>query len=100
MPITSSVADIEYALKDAGVAVSIGATSGYGVLRTEEVIVETPSGLQVVGEQTTLTVREGKFPGLAQDVAVTANGANYRIRSPGKPQTDGTRKVVLVEATP
>lgn len=100
MPLNSSAADIDYALKDAGVAVTIGATSGFGVLRTEEIVVETPSGLQIVGQQMTLTVREGKFSGLAQDVAVTADGSSYTIRSPGKPQTDGTRKLVLVEASP
>jgi len=99
--IASLSGDLDSIIAHAGVAVTIGVTSDYGILRTEEITVVGADGqLSVIGTQLTLTVREGKFSGLGQDVAVTANGSSYKIRSPGKPKPDGTRKMVLVEASP
>lgn len=86
---------------DAGHTVKIGGVSGAGVFRREEVTAMNDSGeLRVIGIQYTLTVREGVFANLAQDVAVEVDGAHYKIRNPGKQKTDGTRKVLLVEASP
>jgi hypothetical protein len=101
MSISSLASDLDSIIEGAGVAVTIGATSGFGVKRDEPVEAIGGSGeLTVVGTQTTLTVREGKFSGLGADVAVVADGVNYVIRDPGKPKPDGTRKLVLVLASP
>jgi hypothetical protein len=102
----STAADTDYLVQDApgSVAVRIGNTSGFGILDVEELSVLSDSGkLEVVGTRTTLTLREGKFSGLGQDVVVTAGGVRYLIRNIGtaSPSDLGaTRTLTIVKATP
>lgn len=101
MSIGTLASDLDSIIQSAGVAVTIGVVSSYGVLRKEDVTSQDAAGaMKVIGTQITLTVREGTFSGLGQDVAVTADGVSYKIRDPGTPKTDGTRKMVLVAASP
>lgn len=100
MSISSLAADLDLVLQHAGVAVTIGAVSSYGILKREPSEVATDSGMTVKGRHYTLKIREGTFSGLGQDVAVTADGGSYKIRDRGTAMPDGSRTLLLVEATP
>lgn len=97
-----STADIDYVMKDAGVPVTIGAISGYGLLRRERVasISEFAGGLEIIGRRYELHVRNGAFALITQDALVVAGGANYRIENTGVVGPDGIRVLILVEAAP
>lgn len=101
MSIASLAADLDSVLQHAGVAVTIGAVSSYGILKREASEVASDSGgIAVKGRRYTLRVREGTFSGLAQDASVTADGSSYKIRDIGTAMPDGSRTLILVEATP
>jgi hypothetical protein len=102
MAIPSLASDLDSVLQHGGVAVTIGVVSSYGKLRTEklEAYDEGSGKMVVVGQRTTLTVRDGTFSGLGQDVAATVDGVSYKIRDPGVRNTDGTRTLTVVPASP
>lgn len=100
MSISSLAADLDSIIAHAGDAVTIVGVNAFGVLLLEDITVAGETGLQVMGQQYSLIVRAGVFPGIGLDVAAVVNGQNYKIRDPGKPQTDGTQKLTLVPSSP
>ncbi|HEY9229341.1 MAG TPA: hypothetical protein VIP11_22020 [Gemmatimonadaceae bacterium] len=76
-----SDSDLDFMLRDAGVPVSLGGASTYGIFRRAGEMIEDGQGGYVPANHRVLTVREGTLPGLAEDVNVTIDGTSYRVRN-------------------
>lgn len=77
MGISTFAADIDAMLAHGGVSVTIGATTGYGSLKTRNAVQQTQGG-EYQTRVTTLVVRTGVFT-LSNGIAVTADGVSYRL---------------------
>lgn len=97
--------DVDVLFKDMGVPVVIGGVPGLGLLdENAEVLVtwgglhhSTPQG-QVMGDVHTVTIQTSKFPAIAQNMAITVDGANYTIRQKAK-EGDGALTKILLGST-
>lgn len=97
-------AELDHILKDSGVAVSYGSApvqTTYGQLDRDQLQVEEGGeGFRLIDRETTLLIRDGSLTGLKQDQPITVDSVSYRIRTIGTPETDGTRRLTLVLASP
>lgn len=86
MPIPSTVtafgdSDLPTLLADMAIAVSVGGTSGVGLLdEADEILVQDADRGEVVVLMTTLTVRTTDFPSAAIDQAVVIGSRNFTVR--------------------
>lgn len=95
-----AAADLDAALQAASGAsapnVVAGAASCFGVLR------RTPfrdgETMSVIGEEITVTIRDGAIPTPNNDTSVTVNGDDFLVRDPGYRDGDGLRRLTVVEA--
>lgn len=101
MPIPSSAAafgdaDIPTLLADMGIAVTVGAVNGIGLLdEADEVLVQDADRGQVVVLMTTLTVRTTDFPAAAIDQAVAIGSRNFTVRERMRIGDGGLTKLIL-----
>ena len=99
MTITSRTADLDAMLKDAGVAVTLGAQSTYGILKVEDITVQLDEGMAAIERHPVLTIRTGTLTGLATTgQAITVDGTSYRTRRTLAADDGLVTKLILVEA--
>jgi hypothetical protein len=91
-------------LQDSGVAVAYGAApvqNTYGHLDRGEILVEGDNApMQLLGRAQTLVIREGSLAGLKNHTQITIDGAAYTITDVGVPDTEGWRRITVVEGAP
>lgn len=99
-----SDAELDFILKDSGVAVSYGSApvqSSYGHFDRGEVVAQGDSGaMEVVGRAQTFVIRDGSLTGLKQDTLITIAGSAYKIVDTGVPDTEGWRRLSVTEGAP
>lgn len=102
MPLGSN-AELDFMLKDSGVPVSYGAApvqNTYGHRDRGEILVEGEAPMQLHGRAQTLVIREGSLAGLTNHTQITIDGAAFTITDPGVPDTEGWRRITVVEGAP
>lgn len=92
-----STADIDFMLEEAGVAVTIGAVSDFGILDQSNVVQQS-QGMEYQTRVTTLLVRSGLFT-LSNGVAVTADGGSYRLDEWQLEDDGKLTRLILARAT-
>lgn len=55
-------------------------------------------GLEVIGDQLAVWIRDGSLTSLTQDSSITVDGTTYKIHDIGTPLTNGLRQITVVEA--
>lgn len=90
-------------LKDSGVPVAYGAApvqNAYGHLDRGEILVEGEAPMQLHGRAQTLVIREGALAGLKNHTEITIDAVAFTITDPGVPDTEGWRRITVVEGAP
>ena len=93
------VADIDAMLDDAGVPVTIGDVSGFGIFDENSLEGAALFGLDAQKRATTLLVRSGKFPDLYKfcPVSVRIDGETRRFKADDSQlQDDGATTLLLL----
>jgi hypothetical protein len=82
-----------------GVVVTYGSptqtTNGY--FDKESAAINAAGGIEVIGGQLGVWIRDGSLTSLTQDSTITVDGTSYTIHDIGKASTDGLRRIALVE---
>jgi hypothetical protein len=100
MPLPTSIAsDIAHISEHAGVPVVYGTQRCFGVLKTDEAILDVSDGIQVQGVATILRVPVDALTGVQQNTNITIDGAAYRVRSVA-PETSARRLRLIVTKVP
>src|SRR5438309_1190094 len=100
MPL-GTAAELDFMLKDAGVAVTYGAQSTYGLLnKSVQKIQSSGTDFEISDGSETVQIRDGSLNTLQADAAIMVGGSNYVIRDIGQPSTDGLRTITLEENAP
>lgn len=87
-------AGLSYMLQDAGVSVSCGSVTHHGIEDVEDVLRDD---LQV--RERVVRVETGRFPALAEGVAITVNGRAYVVRWHDLDPADGAlTRIVISDA--
>lgn len=81
--------DQAYMLEDAGVVVTLGATSTHGRVRHAGMDVFEGEGRDLASSTFTVLVRTGSLPGLEPGASLAVGGVAYRVRE-HLPESDGT----------
>lgn len=83
MPIPFRDADLAFALKDAGVPVTLGASSTFGLVRKRGIEDLGQDGFGGIADFTVVvTVRTGTLVGLKSGAAITVNGESFIVKRP------------------
>lgn len=88
--------DIPTLMADMGIAVTVGAVAGIGLLdEADQIMVQDLDRGQVVMTATTLTVQTSAFPDCKIGDAVVAGGKNFTIRERLRESDGGLTKLLL-----
>jgi hypothetical protein len=96
-----TAAELDFMLKDSGVAVSYGSApvqTTYGQFDRGEILVEGQNApMQLLGRSQSLVIRDGTLTGLTADTPITIDGSAYTIVDVGVPDTEGWRRIQVLE---
>lgn len=95
-----STAELDYMIEQSPdvVAVTYGAQSCNGLLDSDTAELNAEGGFTLTVDDHVLTIRAAALTSLTMDSSITVAGTEYKIRDIGRALTDGTRRLVLVEA--
>lgn len=98
MALGTSVAELDFILKDAGLPASFGIFRTYGLLHREPVPTLTPdTNLALPFYQKTFRIRPGTLGAIRNDAQITIDGTRYVIENIGEVEDDGLQPLTITE---
>lgn len=72
-------ADVTAMLNEVGVTVTLGATTGKGLLRRTDVVMLNGEAVRIAGLRAVVNVETGFFAGLVEGASITVDGTTYKV---------------------
>jgi hypothetical protein len=89
-------ADIPALMADMGIAITVGAVAGIGLLdEADQILVQDVNRGEVVATATTLTIQSSAFPSAKIGDAVAVGSKNFTVRERLRESDGGLTKLLL-----